>query len=149
MAQTIVERRPGRRVQGYRNSRPRLVKVIGLGAAAVALAEDLAAAAPGGNVLLGRALSAAAPEPIDAPVGGVAPGAVILVLHALEPPSELPFRLERTAATLSVVMLEPPGTPPAVGPALAAANRIRKVADMFASTSDPDFVRDLVSNLAS
>lgn len=136
--------RPGSRVQGYRNSRPRQVKLIALGHAARALAEDIAASA-GPGVLLG---AADASLPLDAPVGGVQPGALVVVMHALDGAPGLPAVVDRTAATLSVVLLEPPGTRP--GPETQrAANRIRGVADMFASTSDPDFVRELVVNLSS
>lgn len=141
---TLVESRPGARVQGYRNSRPRRVKLIGLGDTAHALAEDIAAAM-GAGVLLGLPDAAL---PLDAPVGGVTPGALIVVMHALDGAPGLPPVVDRTAATLSVVLLEPPGARPGVA-ALAATNRLRGVADMFASTSDPDFVRDLVANLAS
>jgi hypothetical protein len=141
---TIVAGRPGARVQGYRNSRPRQVKLIGLGDTARMLAEDIAAAL-GPGVLLGAADAAL---PLDAPVGGVQPGALVLVMHALDGAPGLPAVVERTAATLSVVLLEPPGLRPGAA-AQEATNRIRGVADMFASTSDPDFVRDLVANLAS
>lgn len=136
--------RPGARVQGYRNAQPRLVKLIGLGETARALAEDIAASA-GPGVLLG---AADAGLPLDAPVGGVQPGALVVVMHALDGAPGLPDVVDRTAATLSVVLLEPPGTRPGAA-TQQAANRIRSVADMFASTSDPDFVRDLVVNLAS
>lgn len=141
---SIVAERPGARVQGYRNSRPRQVKLIGLGDTARALAEDIAEAM-GPGVLLGAGDAAL---PLDAPVGGVRPGALIVVMHALDAAPGLPAVIDRTAAMLSVVLLEPLGLPPAAA-AQHAANRLRAVADMFASTSDPDFVRDLVANLAS
>lgn len=137
--------RPGARVGGYRNSQPRAVKLMGLGDTARTLAEDVAADLRG-RVLLGAPPSAA--EPLDAPVGGVRPGALVLVMHALEPAADLPAVIERTAATLSVVLIEPRGTVP-VARVQSAAQRLRAVADMFASTSDPDFVRDLVANLSS
>jgi hypothetical protein len=134
--------RPGRRVVGYRNSVPRIVKLIGLGEAARVLAEDIAAASAGG-VIVGP--KAAPGEPLDAAVSGIVPGAVVVVLHAREVPAQIPFVLERTAATLSVVMLDPSGD----GATGNGQTGLRNLADMFASTSDPDFVRDLVANLAS
>jgi len=135
----------GRRIADYRNSAPRLVKVIGIGAAAQALAEDIAAGARG-SVVLGRHEGADAP--LDAPVAGVVPGAVVVVMTQSSIPQALGHRIERTAATLSVVMLD--SAEGAVAPEVAGLRqRLRGVADMFAATSDPEFVQELVANLAS
>jgi len=142
---TRVQDRPGARVQNYRNSQPRSVKLVGVGETARTLAEDVAAEM-GSRVILGPAPSAA--EPLDASVDGVRPGALVLVLHALESTADLPPVVERTAATLSVVLIEPKGTTPGAK-VQSTADRVRAVADMFASTSDPDFVRELVANLSS
>jgi hypothetical protein len=120
------------------------VKLIGLGETARALAEDIAGDI-GPTVLLGAQEDT---QPLDAPVGGVRPGALVVVLHVLDGAPALPPVMDRTAATLSVVLLEPTGTRPGLA-ALHATNRLRGLADMFASTSDPDFVRELVANLAS
>jgi len=139
----------GRRIADYRNSVPRLVKVIGIGAAAEALAEDIAAGARG-TVVLGRREGTDGPEhwPLDAPVSGVVPGAVVVVMTQSSAPQALRHRIERTAATLSVVMLD--SGEAAVPPEVASLRQhLRGVADMFAATSDPEFVQELVANLAS
>jgi hypothetical protein len=145
MSMTIVGSRPGRRLEGYRNSTPRTVKVLGVGAMAEAVLQDLAAD-PKGNILIQEAPTPE-PLPLDAPLYGLAPGAVIVVLDALEGCASFPYRIERTAATLSVIVLEPLGQAQA-DKRIPDLSRIRGVSDLFATTSDPEFVYDLVVNLA-
>ena len=154
IARTGRKHAPGSRIADYRNSAPRLVKLIGVGAQAQALAAEIAAAT-GGNVVLGAPLGQASgqlagalPGPLDAPVSGMVPGAVIVVLTPASAPEALGHAIERTAATLSVVLLGPDGAE-AQAPHAEMLRRLRGVSDMFAATSDPDFVRDLVANLAS
>ena len=55
IARTGRQHAPGSRIADYRNSAPRLVKLIGVGAQAQALAAEIAAAT-GGNVVLGAPL---------------------------------------------------------------------------------------------
>lgn len=140
----FLDRKPGRRIDGYRNSEPRVVKVLGVGDAAGAAVERYSRAR-GGNVLAPLHVDADNPVPIDDDVEGVRPNAVVLVVQGEF--DRFPFLVERTAAMLSVILIEPQnGTRDHTAGMLPA---IRAVADLFVSTSDPDFVHDLVENLAS
>lgn len=140
----FLDRKPGRRIEGYRNSRPRMVKVMGVGGAASDVVRRYGRSR-GANILTPTAVNPDQPESLDARVDGIAPHAVVLVLEGR--PERLPFAIERTAAMLSVVLIEPATAQADHGAGVLA--QVRAVADLFVSTSDPDFVDDLVANLAS
>ena len=140
----FLDRKPGKRIDGYRNSEPRIVKVIGVGSAAGKAVERYNRARYG-NVLAPIHVDAGSPVRIDQAVDGVQPNAIVLVLHGTF--NHFPFVIERTAATLSVILVEPEnGTEETPQGALP---QVRAVADLFISTSDLDFVHELVENLAS
>lgn len=140
----FLDRKPGRRIEGYRNSRPRIVKVLGVGDSASAVVRRYGRSR-GANVLAPATGDPDRPESLDARVDGLAPHAVVLVLQGQ--PERLPFVIERTAAMLSVVLIEPETGRTDHGAGILPS--VRAVADLFVSTSDPDFVDDLVANLAS
>lgn len=140
----FLDRKPGKRIDGYRNSEPRLVKVLGVGTAAGAAMERYSRSR-GSNVLAPLHVDAGSPVPIDEAVDGIRPNAIVLVVYGAF--DHFPFLTERTAATLSVIVIETEdGKQDHTRSALPA---VRAVADLFISTSDPDFVHELIENLAS
>ena len=144
--QSLISRHPGTRIQGYRNSAPRYVKVVAMGPKAEAALERLNRNERE-NILMSGRVDSTKPEPMDAPVNGLKPHAVIVV-HQQGESSVFPFRIERTASMLSLVVLE------TVGPLNEqrenrTMREIRALADLFVTTTDGDFVQELVDNLAS
>jgi hypothetical protein len=83
---------------------------------------------------------------MDEPVDGIKPNAVIVVYQRGED-VRFPFQTERTASMLSFVVLEE--TSARSG---AESNKtlkaIQKIADLFVTTSDREFVNELIDNLA-
>lgn len=144
--QSLLSRHPGARLEGYRNSTPRYVKVLAVGPKAEQIIADINDQGSD-NVLFSGRLDPHRPLPMDAPVDGTKPHAVILVLQqgALKP---FPFLVERTASMLSVVLLEPEGARDEMVES-RAMHDIRAIADLFVTTTDRGFVRELVDNLAS
>lgn len=151
ISQAFLDMKPGGRIQGYRNSAPRFIKLLGVGVAARSIVERIGASR-GANVMAGRSGSEEAPDAdhgaMDAPVDGVQPHAVIVVLQA-GMADAFPFAIERTAAMLSVVQLDGNCGKCGSGGSGKRLRELRSVADLFVSTSDPDFVGELVDNLAS
>lgn len=144
--QSILSRHPGKRLEGYRNSTPRFVKVLAVGPHAQQVIADINDQ-DSDNVLLSGQLDPHRLLPLDAPVGGNKPNAVILVLQPCAP-GPFPFLIERTASMLSVILLEAEGAHREVVESLTVRD-IRAIADLFVTTSDRGFVRELVDNLAS
>lgn len=144
--QSLVSRHPGTRIQGYRNSAPRYVKIVAMGPEAEAALEKLNRHERDNIIMSGRVGSESL-EPMDAPVDGITPHAVIVV-HQQGEPSAFPFLVERTASMLSLVVLET-GGPLNEQQENQTMRDIRALADLFVTTSDHDFVQELVDNLAS
>ena len=140
----FLDRKPGKRIDGYRNSEPRIVKVLGVGSAAGKAVERYSRARSS-NVLAPLHVEAGSPVSIDVAIDGVQPNAIVLVLHGSF--EQFPFIVERTAATLSVILVEPETAEQ--GYTIDELPQIRAVADLFISTSDLDFVHELVENLSS
>jgi hypothetical protein len=143
--QTFISR-PGKRIQGYRNSAPRFVKVLAVGDNAREVI-DAVNAADRENVLMTGALDPNGLQPMDEPVQGMKPHAVVVV-HQQGDQDRFPFLIERTASMLSFVVLETDGVL-REKQENKKVRAIRAIADLFVTTSDPGFVTELVDNLAS
>ena len=144
--QSLIRRHPGARIQGYRNSSPRFIKVVAMGPNAERALSKLVERERD-NVLISQKLDAHQKVPMDAPVNGITPDAVILVHHQGEQ-GAFPFLVERTASMLSLVVLETEGALDETAESKTVRN-IRAFADLFVTTTDSDFVRELVDNLAN
>lgn len=137
--------RPGRRIQDYRNSSPRYIKVLAVGDNARAVIEAVNAEQRE-NVLMTGPLNPHGLQPMDEPVLGIKPHAVVVV-HQQGDQDRFPFLIERTASMLSFVVLEKDGILHERNEN-ARVRAIRAIADLFVTTSDPAFVKELVDNLA-
>ena len=146
ITQTFLGNRPGQRLDDYRNSVPRYVKVLGVGENARAVIERFNEAHRD-NIITTGSLDPMGLQPMDEPVGGIAPNAVIVVYQRGEH-AAFPFLTDRTASMLSLIVLETPddkGHPESD----KKVRKIQEVADLYVTTSDTEFVSELVDNLAS
>lgn len=143
--QTFISR-PGTRIQGYRNSSPRFIKVLAVGDNAREIIDQVNAEERE-NVLLTGPLDPDRLQPMDEPVQGIRPHAVVVV-HQQGDQDRFPFLIERTASMLSFVVLEKDGVLRERDES-KKVQAIRAIADLFVTTSDPAFVTELVNNLAS
>lgn len=137
--------RPGRRIQDYRNSSPRYIKVLAVGDNAREVI-DMVNAEGRENVLMTGPLDPQGLQPMDEPVLGIKPHAVVVV-HQQGDQDKFPFLIERTASMLSFVVLEKDGML-REREENKKVRAIRAIADLFVTTSDPAFVKELVENLA-
>lgn len=144
--QSLISRYPGKRIEGYRNSTPRFVKVLAVGPGAEQIIADVNEQERD-NVLMSGRLDPDGLLPMDAPVNGIRPHAVIVV-HEQGEQDRFPFLIERTSSMLSLVVLETEGTHDETADSRKVRD-IRAIADLFVTTSDRSFVRELVDNLAS
>jgi len=144
--QTFLGNQPGQRLDNYRNSIPRYIKVFGVGNTARAIVERFNEAHRG-NILSVGDVDPGKMQAMDEPVDGIRPNAVIAVYQHGEP-FEFPFLTDRTASMLSFIVLDSPGQQ-INEDARRKIREIRLVADLFVTTTDPDFVSELVDNLAS
>ena len=144
--QSLVGRLPGRRIEGYRNSQPRCVKILAVGPDAERIISEINDDQRD-NVLTTGRLDGADGLPMDAPVDGIRPHAVIVV-HQRGDTDSFPFRVERTSSMLSLIVLETPGKHGETAES-SKIRGIRAIADLFITTTDRGFVRELVDNLAS
>lgn len=144
--QSFLGGRPGRRIEGYRNSTPRYVKVLGVGERARAIVESFSEEHRD-NILMAGQLNPLQQERMDQPVDGIAPNAVVVVYSRGEQ-VKFPFLTDRTASMLSFIVLE--GIDDRADPEVNRKVReIQAVADLYVTTSDKEFVAELVNNLAS
>lgn len=137
--------RPGSRILGYRNSRPRDVKLLGIGDGAwEAAAAVRTANLP--NVSLHRQSASEPLPPLDAPQWGRLPN-MIMVVYRVGDRIALPTFSVKPDPLVTFVLLEP------LQHFSQGHNRevqaLRSISDLFVTTSDTDFVFDLVSNLAA
>ena len=146
IVQSFLGGRPGLRIDDYRNSSPRYIKVLGIGKRASAVIAQHNEAHRD-NVLMAGEIDPTGLQPMDEPVNGIRPNAVI-VIYEKGDEVKFPFLADRTASMLSFIVLET-----AEAAASALENKrlrdIRAVADLYVTTSDPEFVAELVGNLAS
>lgn len=145
IVQSFLGGRPGLRIDDYRNSTPRHIKVLAVGKNA---AEIIARhnTTHRDNVLTVDEIDPTGARLMDEPVNGITPNAVV-VIYENGDEVRFPFLAERTASMLSFVVLE----------TAVASSRldskflrdIRAVADLYVTTSDHEFVEELIGNLAS
>lgn len=146
IVQSFLGGRPGLRIEDYRNSQPRYIKLIGVGERAAALIDQFNTANRN-NVLTSGALESGVVRAMDEAVDGIRPNAVIVVYETGDE-VHFPFLTDRAASMLSFVVLEQGGAALAVGES-KQLRELRSVADLYVTTSDPEFVAELVGNLAS
>jgi hypothetical protein len=142
---SCINDRPGVRIDGYRNSEPRHVKLLGIGVAAEDLVRKISDARSGTLQVVDRPRTRSL-SVLDDPVDGVKPNAVIVVYQGGDQAPEFPFVIERTASMLSFIVIETEGNG-----GLRNTQRmrdLRAIADLYVSTSDSEFVVELVQNLA-
>jgi hypothetical protein len=145
VAETAASTRRGQRLQSYRNSVPREVKLIGVGQGGLEIVKRIAQARLP-NVMPVALSDGAQLAPLDAPVAGRRPNIIVLVYRSGDP-VVIPAIIERPAPLVSFVLLEPPCQ--ASQGKSETVRWLRAIADVFVTTSDDDFVLDLVGNLAS
>lgn len=146
IVQTFLGGLPGDRITDYRNSTPRYVKLLGIGESARALVERFNDEHRD-NILMSGPLNPAGLQPLDEPVNGIRPNAVIVVYEKGED-VKFPFLTDRTASMLSFIVVEPNDTS-VEGENNKKLRELRAVADLYVTTSDREFVAELVNNLAS
>lgn len=146
IVQTFLGGLPGRRIDDYRNSTPRAVKVLGVGAAARAIV-DRFNEEHRDNILLSGPINPMGLQPLDEPVNGIRPNAVIVVYEKGEE-VKFPFLTDRTASMLSFIVVEPNDSS-VESEGNRKLSELRAVADLYVTTSDREFVAELVNNLAS
>lgn len=144
--QSIIKRYAGDRIQGYRNSSPRIIKVLAVGENAHDIIDEVNAEARQ-NVVVSGPIDPAGLRPMDDPVDGLKPHAVVVV-HQQGDRDRFPFLIERTASMLSFIVLETDGILREQSESKKVRD-IRAIADLFVTTSDRGFVKELVANLAS
>jgi hypothetical protein len=143
--QSLIKR-PGSRIQGYRNSSPRIIKVLAVGENARDVIDEVNAEERE-NVVMSGPIDPHGLKPMDEPVNGLKPHAVVVV-HQQGDPDRFPFLIERTASMLSFIVLETNGILREKSESKKVRD-IRAIADLFVTTSDRGFVKELVANLAS
>jgi hypothetical protein len=144
--QSIIKRHAGERIQGYRNSSPRIIKILAVGEGSRDIIAEVNAEERG-NVVSSGPLDPNGLKPMDEPVNGLKPHAVIVV-HQQGDQDRFPFLIERTASMLSLIVLETAGRRPERAESQRVRD-IRAIADLFVTTTDRGFVKELVDNLAS
>jgi len=146
ITQTVIRRYPGKRIEGYRNSSPRVVKVLAVGQSARQIVEEINQEHRD-NIVMSGGVDPDRRLPMDEPVNGLKPDAVVVV-HQQGEPTAFPFAIERTASMLSFIVLETNGMLREQAESKKVRD-LRSIADLFVTTSDSGFVKELVSNLAS
>ena len=137
---------PGRRIGGYRNSARRHIKLYGLGETGASIARAVGARGLP-NVEVRTGTRAAGWREVTG--GGESDRDTNMVVIVCGEGDEALFRpeQERPSSLVTFVLLQRQGNLLVVGqPSVAGA---RGSADLFVTTSDRDYVADLIDNLAS
>jgi hypothetical protein len=136
---------PGARIDHHRNSSPRLIRLLGLGEKGGKVARNVAKRGlPNVQVLTDA-------KPVgwkDIADDGVGARTNMIVIVCAEGDERL-FRPEHGKPDMLVtfVMLQSIGDPRAAGDQRVA--NVRGFSDLFVTTSDADYVSELIDNLAS
>lgn len=146
IVQTFLGGLPGQRIDDYSNSTPRYVKVLGIGDKARGIVASFTDAHRG-NVLVTGNLMLKRPVAMDEPVDGLRPNAVVVVYQKGDE-VKFPFLTDRTASMLSFIVIEADDDDPDAE-ARRTLREIQAVADLYVTTSDGDFVAELIDNLAA
>lgn len=136
---------PGQRISDYRNSTPRTITLVGLGATAAGLVgavdqHGMPNVAPVGisGPLVWSEIAGVQPEPnLD----------IIVIVCAECDAGLLPTAGRRPDVPVTLVLLTMRDRPATMKK--GDFERARRCADLFVTTSDPDDVSELVANLAS
>jgi hypothetical protein len=135
---------PGDRIAGYRNSLPRRIRLFGLGERGSRVAHEIA----------GRAYRNVEVAMDGRPVGwkeviGQRTETADMVIVVCGEGDEWLFRPShgKPNALVTFVVLQAVRQTPEAQETLAA--QIRGLSDLFVTTSDPDYIGDLIENLAS
>jgi hypothetical protein len=136
---------PGRRIGNYRNSSRRFIKLYGLGSTGATVARSIGARGlPNVEVRTGSGAAG------WSEITGVAPDpATNMVVIVCGEGDEGLFRPDRSrpASLVTFVLLQDQGNLLVVREESVAS--ARNSADLFVTTSDRDYVADLIDNLAS
>ena len=136
---------PGGRIAGYRNSSPRLIRLLGLGEHGSRIAREVAT----------RGFPNVEVETNARPVGwddiakerpGQRTNMVVIVCGEGDEGLFSPSRGKPDMLVTFVVLKETGAAPATDDPRLA---QMRGLSDLFVTTSDSDYVVDLIDNLAS
>jgi hypothetical protein len=136
---------PGARIGGYRNSSPRSIRLFGLGEAGIEVVRDIARRGLPNVEILANARPVGWNE-IAMEDPGVPTNMIVIVCAEGD---ERLFRPERGKPDVLVtfVLLQRIGNPPPEGDRRVA--NVRGFSDLFVTTSDVDYVAELIDNLAS
>ena len=136
---------PGRRIGDYRNSCRRVIKLYGLGQTGAAVARDVGARGLP-NVEVRTGSRAAGWAEIAGPKPDTATNMVVIVCAEGDEGLFRPER-DRPDSLVTFVLLQPQGNLLVVHN--DSVSDARGAADLFVTTSDRDYVADLIDNLAS
>jgi hypothetical protein len=138
---------PGGRIEGYRNSAPRLIRLVGLGEAGSKVACSVAEHARPNVEVMTNAMPVGWAELASERCGA---RTNMIVVVCAEGDQRL-FRPERGKPDMLVTFVflrsGRPASPDAVSDRQVAS--ARSFSDLFVTTSDADYVSDLIDNLAS
>jgi hypothetical protein len=136
---------PGYRIEGYRNSAPRLIRLVGLGEAGSKIARIVAERALPNVEVMTKAMPVGWADVASARSGAYA-NMIVIVCAEGDQQLFCPER-GRPGMLVTFVLLRNNGSPDAVlDPQVATP---RSSSDLFVTTSDADYVSDLIDNLAS
>ena len=136
---------PGRRIGHYRNSAPRHIKLFGLGDTGAGIARAIGARGLP-NVEVRTGARAASWDEIAGAQPDPATNMVVIVCGEGDEEAFRPER-ERPSSLVTFVLLQRQGNLLVVRQ--DSVSRARGAADLFVTTSDRDYVADLIDNLAS
>jgi hypothetical protein len=139
-----IARIPGHRIAGHRTSLPRRIRLLGLGERGSRIAHEIARRGYP-NVEIGMDVGPIGWKELGGPQGE-RPDMIIIVCQEgdeqlFRPPPVKPNML------VTFVVVQEIAQAAEVQETLAA--QIRGLSDLFVTTSDPDYVGDLIANLAS
>ena len=136
---------PGGRIEHYRNSSPRLIRLLGLGEAGGKVARNVAKRGLPNVEVLTTANPVGWKEVANDRSGDRTNMIVIVCAEG----DERLFRPEHGKPDMLVtfVLLQSTGKPHAAGDERVA--NVRGFSDLFVTTTDVDYVPDLIDNLAS
>jgi len=135
---------PGR-IDDYRNSRPRNVELIGLGGGARDVVAGIARS-DFPNLMVTLQPDDKPLAPFSAPVDRSAADMIVMV-YCSGDEAVVPTFTGTPRSQVTLILLEPRGAEPRSRDRRVDA--MRALSDLFVTTSDREFVRELVSNLAS
>ena len=145
MQQQITPPIPGNRIADYRNSKPRFVRLYGLGDRGASLARAIAREA-GPNVAI---KSGSQPVGWHEIAGDMPDPNTNMVVIVCGEGDQVLFKADgnKPDSLVTFVVLQK------ISNALVAGDenfaRVRNQSDLFVTTSDADYVSDLIDNLAS